>query len=366
MDQDQESEQPRLLARRKSFRCPEPGAKFDSELRIAQDCYPVAVVDESSSGFGVVVEGAVPLKPDDSAWLRHRAGWSEVRVVHVSPEFSEDEAPEGQEASPRKTRLGLKRLRELEVHDDLPRSPWAALCDLRTHMVWILGSTLRTAVGGVIFAVLVVGIPAIVLATLFTGGRAAVTRMLPESHFNERLAELSGPRRAQSARRSGSGSAATPSTDRPAQRAAQPDADSDSTTSVPSIAAGPGGPGSQPPRSAPTLVPESMRQTIRRLPGASAFAVPVVARYLGLTPAQQEQIRGIVDETTAALKELGVRFSGSGRQATARYEAMLFERAREQAEALLNESQRARWRELVEQSGAGAPGQFQPVVAPQP
>jgi len=109
-----------------------------------------------------------------------------------------------------------------------------------------------------------------------------------------------------------------------------------------------------------------MRQTIRRLPGASAFAVPVVARYLGLTPAQQEQIRGIVDETTAALKELGVRFSGSGRQATARYEAMLFERAREQAEALLNESQRARWRELVEQSGAGAPGQFQPVVAPQP
>lgn len=363
---DQESEQPYLLTRRKSYRCPEPNAEFDSELRTAQDCYPVTVLDESSGGFGVLVEGPIPLKPDDSAWLRHRSGWSEVRVVHVGPEkSSEDESPEGRKASPPRTRLGLKRLRELEVPDDLPRSPWAALCDLRAHMVWILSSTLRTAVGGVIFALLVVGIPALVLATLFTGGRSVVNQMLPESHWNQRLGESSGAGKSRPARRFGAGSATAPSTGRQSPRAARSEPGPDSPPGH-AAAAGRGIPGSRPARSASALVPESMRETIRRLPGASAFAVPEVARYLGLTPAQQEQIGGIVEETTAALKQLELRFSGAGRQALARYEAMLFERARQQAEAVLNESQRARWRELVEQSGAEPSGQLQPEEAPQP
>ncbi len=354
---DHESEQPYLLARRKSFRCPLDDADFDSELRINQERYPVAVVDESSGGFGVLIEGPLPLKPDDSAWLRHRSGWSEVRVMHIGPEESpEAESPDGRDASPQRTRLGLKRLRELEVPDGLPQSPWAALCDLRAHMTWLLGSTLRTAAGGVIFAVLVVGIPAIVLATLFTGGRSALSRMLPESRWHERLAESAGPVNARPARRFSSVPAAGPS-NRPRTERAPPSEPGAPSTPARSPAADPADSRSRPGAPAAELLPESMRETIRRLPGASPLVVPAVARYLGLTPAQQEQIASIVEQTTVALKELEIRFSGAGRQAMARYEAMLFDRARQQAEAVLNESQRVRWREL---SGTPSPGESQP------
>ncbi len=354
---DHQADQSYLLARRKSFRCPLADADFDSELRIDQERYPVAVVDESSGGFGVLVEGAPPLRPDDSAWLRHRSGWSEVRVVHVRPEESTlSESPDGRGPAPQRTRLGLKRLRDLEVPDYRPPSPWAALRDLRAHMTGMVGSALRNLVAGVVFAALMVGIPAIAVATLLVGGRAALSRLFPESRWNERLAGSARPVDARPAPRFSPLAAAAPSNRRQTAPAASPEHGASSAPAR-SPATNPADSPSWPGVSAPELVPESMRETIRRLPGASAFEVPAVVRYLGLSPAQQAEIAHIIEQTTAALEELDRRFRGAGRQAMARYEAMLFDRARQQAEAVLDESQRARWRELC---GIATPALSQP------
>lgn len=346
-----ESEQRYPLARRKSYRCSIGDAEFDSELRVDQQRYPVAVVDESSGGFGVIVEGPLPLKPGDSALLRHRSGWSEVRVAHISPEESAPQqsaaagsAGAGQFA-PQRMRVGLQRLRDLEMPDGSQRAPWAVFGDLRAQMMWLVGSTVRSAVAGVVFAVLVVGIPAMVLGTLVVGGHSALIRLLPESRWNERLAESAGRAGARPARPFSpllAGAA-----NKGLQTAQTASAEQGASSPPAGAPAPPAAAAASRPRVSPTeLVPESMRETIRRLPGAAPFEVPAVARYLELTPAQQAQIANIIEQTLVAIRQMETQLRGASRQAMARYEAVLFDHARQQAEAVLDQAQRARWREL--------------------
>jgi len=345
---DNQSDQSYLLSRRNSYRIPVAGADFDSELRVNQECYPVAVVDESAGGFGVVVEGPIPLQPNDSAWLHYRDGWTCVRVVHISPEESSAEPTDSAQLSaPGKLRLGLKRIAELQEPDDLPQSPWAAMCDLRAHMTWLFGSGLRTALGGVIFAVLVVGVPALVLGVMFAGGREKINKLAADSQLTENLA--------QARRRARGLSAPLFSAPRGGSAAGRQDNRRTSPAGRSNVARSSGSrsPGRGAARA--DLIPSSMLRTIRSLPGASGLTVPAVVRYLELSPEQQQHIAEIVEQTGAALKELENRFQTAGRQEMAHYQAMLFERARQQAEAVLEDWQKQRWQTLLgeaDQSGS--------------
>jgi hypothetical protein len=86
------------------------------------------------------------------------------------------------------------------------------------------------------------------------------------------------------------------------------------------------------------------------LPGASAFVIPRTIQELGLSSAQQQQMREIVDQTGADFKQLDAKSSRMTREEQSRYEEKLLQSAREKSLAVLTPEQRQRFQALLDLS----------------
>jgi phosphate starvation-inducible protein PhoH len=87
--------------------------------------------------------------------------------------------------------------------------------------------------------------------------------------------------------------------------------------------------------------------SLLRLPGASAFLAPRTIQELGLSGAQQQQIREIADQTAAAFKQLDAKSYRMTREEQSRDEEKLLQSAREKSLAVLTPEQRQRFQALL-------------------
>jgi hypothetical protein len=68
---------------RKSSRCTIPASRLSCELRLGSVVLPAMLLNESNSGFGVLVGGLPSISANQRAQLRNDRGWFDCRIVHV-------------------------------------------------------------------------------------------------------------------------------------------------------------------------------------------------------------------------------------------------------------------------------------------
>jgi hypothetical protein len=101
--------------RRRSYRCaviPQGTAI----LKFGKQRFTAGILDESAEGACVSIDGAIECEVGQTALLQIASAWMEVRVMNVQREPC-DESPQGENRETH-TRLGLLRLKDIEVPDD--------------------------------------------------------------------------------------------------------------------------------------------------------------------------------------------------------------------------------------------------------
>ena len=98
---------------RKSFRCPVPDCVQVCELRVKRRRFAARVFNESSGGFGVIVEENPKLEAGDIAQLLTGQGEFEVRVAYIG----RVESTEPNAAERPAFRIGLVRFRDVTPQD---------------------------------------------------------------------------------------------------------------------------------------------------------------------------------------------------------------------------------------------------------
>ncbi len=333
---------PQGAEKRGAFRCRVPGSRRDSVLRVGKKQIPVQVLDESAGGFAVLVNRHPGVGPDDVVRLCTESGWHEVRVVHVckhEPAISVGSG-NGQNQA-RQFRIGLERLRDLATWE-ANRGFRAWFDRLRIGGFLPLGSS--TVVVGVVIAVSAASVLAAGTVVLKHIGDFGPT---PNKAVSRRV--NSSPR-AESTSRSYRRVSQGPSTlDRGDPTGTEPTPPSDSSRDHPT---GAFGSDSLVERSSPTALSGTaddsppLVDTIRRLPGASPFGLKEVARELGLSQEQQEEIQRIIELSSEAIRQIRVRWPNQTRQQHDQKRRILLDEARRRVLELLTEEQRARWEAL--------------------
>lgn len=298
---------------RKAFRCTVTGPKKQVLLRIGEQMVEGTLHDQSAGGFAVDLYDQPKVQPDDVLRMSLDATVFEVRVARIAQLDANESAGVGRRPG---YRIGLQRLRELAVAPMVrpPQPGGAPTFDT---------SVLRRHTGGIVLALVLAG--TVVLAPLV--GMYWV-RQQGDSLGGalERLLE------------------------RWTERAERIPASSSPTAVWPNL----------PPQPHRTIPPATVADIshaaadedakavhLLRLPGASPFLAPELARRLQLTDPQQQRIAQIAEQTAKQLAELDVRLSGLSRQAYSEQAELLLQEARKQAEALLTDEQRARLEELL-------------------
>jgi hypothetical protein len=335
--------EPMGAEKRGAFRYPVPAKGQESVLRVGKKQMPVRVLDESAGGFAVLVDRHPGVGTDDVVRLCTESGWHEVRVVHVcehEPATSDGNGGGENEEAPQ-FRVGLERVRDL--------TPWEAERGLRA---WFD----RLGIGGFLPLCSTTVVVGVVLAVSVTAALAAGAVV-----FRQRGHSGSAPNSALSQRAKNSPRAASrsPGQARQPREPSKPDsgqsADARSASRTSSPAEDPAGTvGSDSPveqsssRVSSRNAGDSSRlaATIRRLPGASPFALKEVARELGLSQSQQEEIGRIVELSGEAVRQIRMRWPDQTRQQHAEKRRILLDEARWRVLELLTKEQRDRWEAL--------------------
>lgn len=290
--------------RRRSFRFinRQPPA---ATLEIGHKRVPALILDESTEGFSVLMEQDLGVQVGDVLRLRTETTIDEVRVANV-----------GREAHGRRYRIGLQRLRELEVlGSPVPKIPWLVRwfrSDPAVPGQSMVGATL-------LIGVLVIAAPLLATGLFFALSRAAA----------EPAADWIVPERA-----SGSDGSSDP-VRRFLLGQRDPGAPEPSSRRAPSSTRISHTPGSQ------------LQAIAESLPGAAALLVPEVAERLTLTIAQRQRLRELTEATEAALEQIERTAPDDSRKERARKRNVLFTEARKQALELLTPPQRAAWEALA-------------------
>lgn len=326
---------------RQSFRCPATDSQQEAVLKVGEVRLAARVLDESAGGFAIGVAGPPRLNGNDLAQLRTEAGWFEVRISNVAavdatatPSSNAEESPQAE------YRLGLQRLREIDP--PAGEQPQAARHWFRFSLVRVLTQLFPSQHSmlavGVVFAVVVVGVPLAAVALLWHGDRpfmktvvkwgenavsAVVGKSKPQSH------PLPPPRPDSTHRNPiiSQTDAREPRGDATPQRTNAGQPASGSTADATPFA--------------------ELRRTVRRLPGVMAFTLPEAVRFLGLTGAQQEAIRQIDEATARSVQDLDAKSPGGNRHELAQQRTAVLDAARRRAVETLTGQQRARWQELT-------------------
>lgn len=146
--------------RRRTFRCRIRDLRWDAALKVGWRKVPARVLNESAEGFAVVALRHPRVEAGDVVQLRTPSGWSEARVVYVKRDASAADGgtPGNRPKGP--VRLGLKRLGDLPLPAERPgKIGW-----LLPAALW--PSSFPTVVAGVLFVLIVVGIPTVAIALL--------------------------------------------------------------------------------------------------------------------------------------------------------------------------------------------------------
>jgi len=304
--------------KRKAFRCPVYPPDHKAKLLINEAEVPARLIDESATGFGIRTNRPPGLEPEDVVRLETAAGLHEVGVTYVAPEIPaqwDPAVPDGQGPT---FRVGLKRLKEVIFAETV--QPWfrrIGLSRLIPSSIVLLSTAcmlvLALVVGGVI-AVILTWHPQSRPARSSTAGEPSTIQWLLDRQAKARPAEKPP----------------APSSP-PAAESRKPDDGPEAT----SLGASLGEHASQ------------LGNTIRKLPGAAAFALSDVARDLGLDDEQRQRIRAIVEAADEAVRELAEQ-QESNRQHHAQDRAALLEEAYQRALDVLTPEQRARWEALQE------------------
>lgn len=101
--------------RRKAYRCPVVGPRASAILRLGTREMAAEIVNESANGFAVVVDENVRSEAGQTFSLGTTDGWVEVEVKNIQfQQWTSFEAG-GEPVTKTRTRLGLLRLRDLDV-----------------------------------------------------------------------------------------------------------------------------------------------------------------------------------------------------------------------------------------------------------
>jgi hypothetical protein len=299
---------------RGSFRCRSGPPGRDAELRSNEQRLAVRLLDESAGGFAVVADRRPDLRPGDVVQLHLGSAVFEVRVAHIG-EMEPVDSRGGQAF-----RIGLRRLGECVTLEEgnTSRSSWLPAI-LREG-----GPSLRSSAFGVgmALAAVVISVPLVVVVFV---------RQLRPFTSKPDVSFATG--------------------ENPGNRPSQPLASFQSGRSAPPVNSPnrPEGAGVSSREPSPT----SDWMKLVHLPGASAFVVPRTIRELGLTGVQQQRFREIIDETTAAFKQLDAKSHRMSREEQSHREEKLLQSARAKSLDTLTPEQRERFQTLLEQSVDG-------------
>ena len=294
---------------RNSFRCPVAESRRQCALVVGKKRLPVRLLDESAGGFAVLADAPPWVTENQRVQLVTDAGWFHVGVIHVR-QVDPDDAAKGASAGAEGPwfRIGLCRLGEVEsAAED------AALCPAGFGLhfslaKWCPSNSGSMVVVGVLFTLALIVLPLALMPTFKRN----------DGWWLKRLAPWDGPRSSASA--------------------ASGDAPFGSSSA-----------GGRSAGSASTWAgaPWSLRDTARRLPGATPLTLPEVVRTLKLTDAQQKKIRLVIDATTQAVRDLDSQLQGRQRQQLSTIRAQAFEESLKKALKVLDSEQRARWEALT-------------------
>jgi hypothetical protein len=294
---------------RESVRCPVTESRRQSVLVVGKTRLPVRLLDESAGGFAVLADAPPGVTENQRVQLVTDSGWFDVGVIYVR-QVDPDDVANGASASAEGPwfRIGLCRLGEVEsAAED------AALCPAGFGLYfslakWCPSNSGAMVVVGVLFTLAVIALPLAIMGTFKRNDDWSL----------KRPASWDGPRSSASA--------------------ASGDAPFGSSSAVGRSAG-----------SASTWggAPWSLRDTARRLPGATPLTLPEVVRTLKLTDAQQEKIRLVIDATIQAVRDLDSPLQGRQRQELSAIRAQAFEESLKEALKVLDSEQRAQWEALI-------------------
>ncbi len=115
------------LENRQSFRFPS-GDAINGELILPDGReWPISIVDQSASGFGVVAESLPPLNCGDVVELRTDSFSCETQVAHMTS--NESGGSDTDESSPPSLyRVGFIRLRDISIESGIPQDGGRQIC----------------------------------------------------------------------------------------------------------------------------------------------------------------------------------------------------------------------------------------------
>ncbi|MEN6496556.1 MAG: hypothetical protein ABFD16_19895 [Thermoguttaceae bacterium] len=304
--------------RRRGWRFAAVHLQSDSVFLVGRKEIRARIVDESSGGFCILIGEESGVEVDAVVRLRTKMGCYEVRVANVQRVGNDDPQPdEGQSLA---YRLGLQRLRELEVSPPvMEKVSWLAMYQ---HVM----------PGGAMVGVLI-----FILAVVIAAPLTAVGVMFGWDKLGvEQLVDWPGS--------AGTHDNAS-SSPRPSRRFLPVERSSEEPGKPPAAATRDT---SSPERPSQADL-EQIRTMLAHSPGADALLLPEVASRLTLTPNQRQQLHELSRSTKQALDQLDQRAKTASRQERTRKRDVLFGEARKQALRVLTSEQRARWESL--QSG---------------
>jgi hypothetical protein len=330
-----------MQEQRKSFRCttaiPRPGC----EIMLGTTVLPARLLDESAGGFAVLVNRPPSVEVNQLAQLHTKGGWYNVCIVHVAevtPRLDVGNAVATEEGP--WFRLGIRRLGEAVQPDQPAISRLAAT--LRFHLARWCPSGMMSALFGLLAVIVVVAAAAVMDRSWFAGhhnggqarSESKTLRKLAQPVLSP-FVELLGGAGWMAQESSPSNISAkeakvnrSPSGDRESSFGASRGHRRETNATF-------------------TPFDLDLRETMRRLPVATALTLPEVVKELQLTASQQKKIGEIIDTTAQEMRELDQQLPGQQRQWTSQVRAELNEQAQQEALGLLTGRQLARWKELT-------------------
>ena len=227
------------MENRQSYRFPSSDA-INGELILADGRqWPICIVDQSSSGFGILTDSLPPLNCGDLVELRTDSFACETRVAHMAS----NERGESDNAESAQCRVGVIRVRDISIESDTPQQDERQI----RYRHFRPSVTLDAAAAFAIVIVLVLVAAVVIVAPSLTGSATQLR--------NEHVASSAGPTH-------------------------QPNSPS------------------EPQRNSKA---ESSPLELRHLPGALPFVTSGVVNELDLSDTQIERLRHIIGDTNDAI-----------------------------------------------------------------
>jgi len=332
--------------KRQSFRCVVPELRTAATLVIGDCQREVQLLDESAGGFAVTTEQPIEIEEGTAGVLHTAVGSFKVGVCNAGelelPATGGRPQPGRGKSQPSAAtvvyRLGLKRLGEAEP----PLSAKAWLASSLFRRVGGLFPANTTALFSAVAVILVLAVtPLAAVVVLWSLKHPIITQAIPWEKIQPGSVLLGGPEpqppgRSQRRQQPKHGSQSTPASFTPA---------GNRTPDVPLPP--PLGNGVKVAASAPARRLDDLQQTIRSMPGADAFVLPMIVRRLQLSDEQVRELRRIVNATRQTLGLIGKRESRTGRQERAETRTIILDAAHREALNVLTKEQREDWHEMA-------------------